>query len=85
MTNLLQTVIPAAVTFLVGYQGAYPHQPAPQEHPGGHGYARRSPGGPPEPSHPHDSRDLRCRPAAQPSPGVQLEVLLARSGNGDSA
>ena len=47
MTNLLQTVIPAAVTFLVGYQGAYPHQPAPQEHPGGHGYARALPEGHP--------------------------------------
>ena len=47
MSNLLQTVIPAAVTFLVGYQGAYPHQPAPQEHPGGHGYARALPEGHP--------------------------------------
>jgi len=29
----------------------HPHQPAPQEHPGGHGDARRPPRGPPEPRH----------------------------------
>jgi hypothetical protein len=51
MSNLLQTAIPAPVTFLglvIRVPSAAPAGSA--EHPGGHGYARRSPGRPPKPS-----------------------------------